>query len=58
MTLMPCIRDITERKKLEEALQKAHDKLEQQVAERTAELVVAMEEAEKGKQMLKPPFPK
>jgi chemotaxis protein methyltransferase CheR len=37
------------RKKLEETLQKAHDQLEQQVEERTAELVVAMKEAEKGK---------
>jgi DNA-binding NtrC family response regulator len=34
----------------EEALQKAHDGLERQVAERTAELVLAMEEAEKRKQ--------
>jgi PAS domain S-box-containing protein len=43
------IRDITERKKLEGLLQQAHDRLEQQVAERTAELVVAMKEVEKGK---------
>jgi chemotaxis protein methyltransferase CheR len=45
------IRDITERKKLEDALQKAHDNLEQQVKERTARLVVAMEEVEKRKQI-------
>ncbi|MFA4904773.1 MAG: sigma 54-interacting transcriptional regulator [Desulfobaccales bacterium] len=42
--------DVTERKKMEDALQKAHDELEQQVEERTVELVVAKEEAEKGKQ--------
>jgi chemotaxis protein methyltransferase CheR len=42
--------DITERKKLEDALQQSHDKLEQQVEERTAQLAAAMEEAEKRKQ--------
>ncbi len=42
--------DITERKKMDRALQQAHDMLEQQVEERTAELVVAMEAAEKGRE--------
>jgi len=40
-----------ERDRAEEALQQAHDKLEQQVEERTAELFVAMKDAEKGKQI-------
>ena len=39
------IMDITDRKKLEAALQLAHDNLENQVAERTAELLVAADEA-------------
>jgi chemotaxis protein methyltransferase CheR len=42
--------NITDRRKMEEALQQAHDRLEQKVAERTAELVAAMEAAEKGNQ--------
>jgi len=41
--------DITDRKKMEEALQNAHDELENQVKDRTIELLAAKEEAEKGK---------
>jgi chemotaxis protein methyltransferase CheR len=40
-----------ERDRAEKALQKSHEKLEQQVAERTADLVVAMDAAEKRKQI-------
>jgi formate hydrogenlyase transcriptional activator len=42
--------DVTERKKFEAELQKAHHKLEQKVEERTHELLAAKKEAEKGKQ--------
>jgi PAS domain S-box-containing protein len=42
--LVMLVRDITERKQAEEALQKAHDELEIRVAERTTELGKAIEE--------------
>jgi len=44
--------DITERKKMEDALQKAHNELEKQVAERTLELRTALSEIETMKDQL------
>ena len=44
--------DITARKKIEEALQKAHDELEQQVEERTVELRTALSEIKTMKDQL------
>jgi len=44
--------DITQRKKMEEALQKAHDELEQQVEKRTLELQTALSEIQTMKDRL------
>jgi len=46
------VRDITERKEMEVALQKAHDGLEQQVDERTVELQTALSEISTLKEQL------
>ena len=53
--VLVCLDDITERKRAEEALQKAHHELEIKVAERTAELAIAKESAE-GADRLKTVF--
>jgi PAS domain S-box-containing protein len=45
-------RDITERKRAEEALKKAHDTLEQHVQERTAELKIANEHLARANRLL------
>ena len=44
LAMQTIIRDITERRQMEKALQKAHDGLEQQVEERTVELRTALSE--------------
>ena len=44
--------DVTKRKRIEEALQKAHDELEQRVAERTLELRTALSEISTLKEQL------
>jgi PAS domain S-box-containing protein len=45
--------DITERKAAEDALRKAHDQLEQRVAERTAQLQLANEELRREQELLR-----
>ena len=42
--LIHIVRDISDRKRMEEALQKAHDQMEEHVNERTAELLMANKE--------------
>ena len=44
--------DVTKRKRIEEALQKAHDELEQRVEERTLELRTALSEISTLKEQL------
>lgn len=46
-------RDITERKRAEQALKKAHDTLEQRVQERTAELKIANEQLARANRLLR-----
>ncbi|MCF8079978.1 MAG: sigma 54-interacting transcriptional regulator [Desulfobacterales bacterium] len=52
LTILVAITDTTERKKMDKELQKAHDKLEQQVEERTAELRRALSEIKAMKDQL------
>ncbi|HSR13566.1 MAG TPA: sigma 54-interacting transcriptional regulator [Thermodesulfobacteriota bacterium] len=41
------VKDVTERKRAEDALQKAHDELEERVKERTSDLAIAKEQLQK-----------
>jgi PAS domain S-box-containing protein len=47
------VEDITERKAAEEALRRSKDELEEKVSERTAELMLLLEELEKGRNDLR-----
>ena len=52
LTLMGIFRDATDRKRMEEELQKAHNKLEQRIEERTAELLKANKQLKESQQNL------